>query len=139
MIEKYIKLMLKESKKAFKKREIPVCAIIVDKNWEIISREINNRQKKYNILGHAEIQAILKAEKKIKDWRLNGYTMLVTLKPCKMCTTIIKESRLDKVYYLVDNFNNEKENVDNFWEINNFEKYKKEYNNLLKKFFNNMR
>ena len=97
---KYMEIAYKESLKANKKNEIPVGAVIV-KNNKIISKAKNNRQKKYNVLGHAEIIAILKAEKKLKDWRLDGCTLYVTLEPCDMCYKIINESRIDKVEYLV--------------------------------------
>lgn len=90
---------------SLKNDEIPVGAVIFDKNNKIISFGINNRQKENNILGHAEINAILMAEKEINDWRLDGYSMLVNLEPCNMCSIIIKESRLDKIYYFLPNKN----------------------------------
>ena len=86
--------------KCIENNEIPVCAIVLDKNDKLVSIGINNRQKARNVLGHAEINAILEAEKVIDDWRLDGYRMIVTLEPCLMCQSIIEECRLDKVYYL---------------------------------------
>lgn len=87
--------------KAFKKNEIAVAAIIV-KNNQIISKAYNMRMARKDVTAHAEILAIKKAEKKIGDWRLNGCEMYVTLKPCKMCEEVIKESRLDKCWYFVE-------------------------------------
>ena len=98
---KVLDLLLKNAVKAYKKGEIPVSAVILDQNGKLISDSFNNRQNKYNVLGHAEVNAIVKAEKKIKDWRLDGYYMIVTLEPCNMCSMIIKECRLDKVYYFL--------------------------------------
>ena len=54
------------------------------KNDEIVATGYNNRHKKGYVLGHAEINAIIEAEKKLKDFRLDGYTMVTTLKPCKI-------------------------------------------------------
>lgn len=100
-MNEYMQLAYKESLKAFKKKEIPV-GVIITKNNKVISKAHNDRQKKYSVLGHAEINAITKAEKKIKDWRLDGCEMYVTLYPCEMCEKIIKECRLSKVYYLLE-------------------------------------
>ena len=93
--------LIKLSNKALKKGEISVAAVIV-KDDKIISCAYNKRQHKYDVTGHAEIIAIRKAEKKIKDWRLDGYDMYVTLQPCDMCEEVIKESRLDNCYYLIN-------------------------------------
>ena len=109
MNEIIIEKLYKLSKKALKKNEIAVAAIIVKDN-KIISSTINKRQKKHDVTGHAEIIAIRKAERKIRDWRLDGYIMYVTLKPCKMCETIINEARIDKCYYIIDSNQKEQKN-----------------------------
>ncbi len=98
MIDYYEKVLYTLALKALKNDEIPVAAIIV-KNGKIISRAYNKRRSKSNPLLHAEVQAIVKASKKIKDWRLSGCEMYVTLEPCHMCKEVIKESRIEKVYY----------------------------------------
>lgn len=132
-MERYLKILLKLIKKAEKKQEVPVACLIIDKNGKIISKKINNRQNKYNILGHAEINAILKAEKKLKDWRLDSYTMIVSLSPCELCQQIIKEARIKKVYYLL---NNKKTDIilKNIEQIKN-KKFEEEYKNILQRFF----
>ena len=138
MHEKYLLKAYKESIKAMKKGEIPVGCVII-KNGRIISKAHNNRQHKYTVLGHSEINAILKAEKKLKDWRLDGCTMYVTLFPCKMCQLFIRKSRIDKVYYLVNNDNIKEFNNDLFIKINNMSDLSEKYSNNLKKFFKKMR
>lgn len=85
--------------KAIKNDEVPVGAIIINKNNKIIAKAYNKVNKTNNILNHAEIICINKASKKIKNWRLNNCTMYVTLEPCSMCKEIIKKSRLNKVIY----------------------------------------
>lgn len=132
-MEKYLDILLKLIKKAIKKEEIPVACLILDNEGKIITKKINNRQNKYNVLGHAEINAILATEKKIKDWRLDKYIMIVTLYPCELCQQIIKESRISKVYYLLDNKKHTKI-IDNMTKINNKE-YQDKYQKILKKFF----
>ena len=138
---KVLDLLLKNAEKAYKKGEIPVSAVILDQNGKLVSSAFNSRQKQYNVLGHAEISCILKAEKKIRDWRLDGYYMIVTLEPCNMCSMIIKECRLDKVYYFLP-----KKSDNDSWEINidkeqidKYEEYASEFKQLLTDFFNNKR
>lgn len=141
--EDIINLLYNDAKKAFKKGDIPVSAVIIDKNGKIISHSYNNRQKKSTILGHAEIMSILSAEKKIKDWRLNGYIMISSLYPCDLCKKVIEESRLDKVYYLVDKKDNSLLN-DFYIKINknmigNYDEIYLKFADLINIFFNNMR
>ena len=97
MKEKYMLEALKEAKKAYLKKEVPVGAIIV-KDGLIISRGHNLKETKQNSIEHAEIVAINKACKKLKSWRLIDCEMYVTLEPCVMCTGAIINSRIKKLY-----------------------------------------
>ncbi len=102
MNEKNLNELKKLVEKAAKSEEVPVGAIIVYKD-KIISKAYNKRNKTNNVLMHAEIEAIRKASKILRTWRLNDCNMLVSMKPCSMCSEIIKESRIKNVYYLLDN------------------------------------
>ena len=86
------------AKKALSKNEVPIGAVIVH-DGKIISRGFNKREKSKNALHHAEIIAIDKACKKLKDWRLEDCTMYVTLEPCPMCAGAIANARIKKVFY----------------------------------------
>lgn len=88
---------LKEAKKAYKKLEVPVGAIIV-KDGKIIARAHNQKETKTDTTKHAEILAIQKASKKLNSWRLIDCEMYVTLEPCTMCAGAIINSRIKKVY-----------------------------------------
>ena len=101
---KYLTIALEEAYKAYKKKEIPVGAVIV-LNDKILSRAYNKKEMKNCALNHAEIIAIKKACKKRKNWRLANCTMFVTLEPCPMCASAIKQSRISKIVYLIDNKN----------------------------------
>ena len=105
MKEYYIKEAIKEAKKSKKNDEIPVGAVIVDAEGNIIGRGNNNREKTNYSIAHAEINAITDANKNINNWRLNNCTMYVTLEPCEMCKKVIEESRIEKVYYSSNNYN----------------------------------
>lgn len=95
--EKYMKEALKEAKKAYKKLEVPVGAVIV-KDGKIIARGHNQKETKFDTTKHAEIIAIQKASKKLETWRLIDCEMYVTLEPCSMCAGAIINSRIKKVY-----------------------------------------
>ena len=97
MQEEFMQVALKEAKKAYKKLEIPVGALIV-KNGEIIAKAHNIKEEKKDTTKHAEIIAIQKASKKLESWRLNDCELYVTLEPCPMCAGAIIQSRIKKVY-----------------------------------------
>ena len=97
MEEKFMKIALKEAKKAYDKLEIPVGAVIV-KDGEIIAKAHNLKETKFDTTKHAEILAIQKASKKLKSWRLLDCEMYVTLEPCSMCAGAIINSRIKKIY-----------------------------------------
>lgn len=82
--------------------EVPVACVVTYKN-KIISKSYNQKIKKKNPLAHAEIIAIKKASKKLKTWNLKECEIYVTMKPCKMCECVIKEARINKIYYYIDN------------------------------------
>ena len=97
MQEKYMKLALKEAKKAYDKKEIPVGAVIV-KDDKVIAKAHNLKELKNDTTKHAEIIAIQKASKKLNSWRLENCEMYVTLEPCSMCAGAMINSRIKKVY-----------------------------------------
>ena len=92
----YMKKAIKIAKTSGK--DIPVGAIIV-KDGEIISKAINQREKRQNAIYHAEILAIRRACRKLKNWRLNDCEIYVTLEPCPMCASAILQARIGKIYY----------------------------------------
>lgn len=95
--EYFMKLALKQAKKAYEKLEIPVGAIIVKDN-KVISKAYNLKELKNDTTKHAEILAIQKASKKLNSWRLEDCEMYVTLEPCSMCAGAIIQARLKKIY-----------------------------------------
>lgn len=97
-MKQYMDIALKEAKKAFKKKEIPIGAVIV-KNGKIISKAYNRKEKKQISVYHAEIIAISRACKKLKNWRLNDCELYVTVEPCMMCCGAILQSRISTVIF----------------------------------------
>lgn len=134
-----LQIILKEAYKAGKKGEIPVGAAIVKDN-RIISKAHNTKQKKHLCINHAEILAINKASKKIKDWRLDGFELYVTLEPCCMCMEVIRQSRIKKVHYLLESkFDNEKRKIIDVKQINDVDKMCEKYKSELSAFFSSKR
>jgi tRNA(adenine34) deaminase len=78
--------------------EIPVGAVIIDRDGQIIGRG-SNRRESGDPLGHAELIAIRQAAGVIGDWRLEGTTMVVTLEPCAMCAGALVNARVAKLIF----------------------------------------
>lgn len=134
----YLTKIIELSKKSLESDDVPIGAIIV-KNGEIIGEGYNTREKNNDVMGHAEINAIKDASKNLNNWNLQGSIMYVTLKPCSMCLSVIRESRIDFVYYLLDK--PEKKFEYSRTAIHNFDdsSAKEEYLGILQDFFKKLR
>ncbi len=132
-MDKSLQIMLKEAKKAYKSGEVPIGCVII-RNNKVIAKAHNIKQKSHLPFNHAEIIAIRKATKKIKDWRLDDCDLYVTLEPCNMCKEIIKESRVKNVYYLLNSKYANNSTTIHADKINNND-LENEYSCLLKNFF----
>ena len=91
-------LAIREAIKASFEDETPIGCVIV-KDDKIIARGHNKRETKNQVISHAEIEAISKANKKLKSWRLVDCDIYVTVEPCIMCAGAIIQSRIKNVYY----------------------------------------
>ena len=89
---------LKMAEIAFKKNEVPVGAVIT-KDGKIIGKGFNQVVTNNSVSSHAEINAINDASQKIKNYRLNGCDIYVTLDPCHMCAKAIVDARLECLYF----------------------------------------
>jgi len=78
--------------------EIPIGAVVVDREGRIIGRG-RNRREEGDPLGHAELLAIAEAARAMGDWRLEGTTMVVTLEPCAMCAGALVNARVEKLIF----------------------------------------
>lgn len=139
-MDKHNELLIKLAKKAVKNGEVPVGAFLVC-NDKILTSSFNNRRRKYDITGHAEILVINKACKKRRVRYLDDCELYVTLKPCKMCQEVIREARIKKVYYLLDplKIKENRYNYEVLYEKLDNSNYVEVYRELLRKFFENKR
>ena len=144
---KLMEIALNEAKKAYKKGEVPVGAIIV-LNDKIIGKGHNLIQSKKNVLLHAEIQALNKAIKKVGQKSLNEAEMYVSLEPCPMCAGAIILSKIKNIYIATKDeksgFGGSVYNILNNPNLNhrcnvNYGILENESSTLLKKFFKELR
>lgn len=137
-MKEYLSKIIELSKKSLESCDVPIGAIVV-KDGKIIGEGYNTREKNQDVMGHAEINAIKAASKYLSNWNLNGSIMYVTLKPCAMCLDVIKESRIDYVYFLLDKPENKLQYSKTV--IHEFDEKlaKEEYLQILQDFFKKLR
>ncbi len=108
--EYYMNIAIKEAQKAYKKDEIPVGVVIV-KNDKIVAKGYNKRNKSNKVKDHAEIIAIDKANRRLRNWRLEDCEIYITLEPCPMCASAIEQARIKRIITGAVNKNNETNNI----------------------------
>ncbi|MBR1421266.1 MAG: tRNA adenosine(34) deaminase TadA [Selenomonadaceae bacterium] len=94
-----MRLALDEAMKAYKLGEVPIGAVIVDQDGDLISAGHNLRETKNDATAHAEMIAIQIACQKLNRWRLKDLTLYVTLEPCPMCAGALVASRISRLVY----------------------------------------
>ena len=102
MDKKFLNKAIDCGKKALKQDEVPVGAVIV-KNNIIIGYGYNKKEKNNSVLEHAELRAIRMASKRLNNWRLNDCDIYISLDPCPMCASAIKQARIKNVYSALSN------------------------------------
>jgi|TARA_B100001750_G_scaffold131179_2_gene104314 tRNA(Arg) A34 adenosine deaminase TadA len=96
----FMQLALELARTAFEKDEVPVGAVIVERKTANVLAAFPNQMRQYNTaINHAEILAIQKAMKVLKNERLVGCDIFVSLEPCPMCAYAISIARLDRLFY----------------------------------------
>ncbi len=93
-----MKEALEEAKKAYKKGEIPVGAVVVI-NDRIIAKAHNQKETTFDPTAHAEILALRQASERIGSWRLKDAVLYVTKEPCIMCAGAIVNARIKRVVF----------------------------------------
>jgi tRNA(adenine34) deaminase len=80
-------------------QDVPVGAVILDEDGQVIARGHNRREADHDPTAHAEIAAMRQAARILGSWRLTGLTLVVTLEPCTMCAGAITAARLGRLVY----------------------------------------
>ena len=139
---KYMNIAYEEAEKAFELGEIPVGCVIVKDN-KVLSRTHNLKENNNCSVDHAEILAIKEVSSKLNNWRLDGCDIYITLSPCPMCASALKQARIKNIYcgikndtYDIKMIENILSSTDNNTDVNiEFNLDKTRCGNLLKKFF----
>lgn len=94
---KYMDMAIEEAKKAFEEDEVPIGCVIV-KNNQILALTHNRKEQMNSATKHAEILAIEEASSKLDNWRLDGCDVYITLEPCPMCASALKQARVSHIF-----------------------------------------
>jgi tRNA(adenine34) deaminase len=113
--EGFMREALEQAKLAGERGDIPIGAVIVTDQGEVIARAGNSREQLKDPTAHAEILALREAGRKRKDWRILNSTMYVTLEPCPMCAGAITMSRLPRL--VIGAWNEEYGAVGSRWDL----------------------
>jgi tRNA(adenine34) deaminase len=100
--EHYMRLALAEGEEAARVGDVPVGAVVVDRDGTILGRGRNRREIDQDPTAHAEIVALRQAAVQARMWRLSQATLFVTLEPCPMCAGALVNSRIERVVYGCD-------------------------------------
>ncbi len=79
--------------------DVPVGAVIIDGDGQVIGTGHNEREAKHDPTAHAEIVAIRKAAEAKGSWRVDDCTLVVTLEPCVMCAGAIVSARIPRLVF----------------------------------------
>lgn len=94
-----MRVALDEARAAGAQGDIPIGAVVLDADGQVIARAGNARERHADPTAHAEIDALRLAAQALGSWRLDGCTLVVTLEPCPMCAGAVVMSRIDRLVF----------------------------------------
>lgn len=92
-------LALAEADAAAADGDVPVGAVVLGPDGEVVARRHNERERRRDPVAHAELLAIQDAADALGEWRLTGCTVVVTLEPCPMCAGALVAARVGRVVF----------------------------------------
>ena len=97
--EELMQQAIQVAKSALSTGDVPVGAVIVNKDGVIVGKGFNEREANNDPTAHAEVVAIRSAASRLQNSRLDGCTLIVTLEPCAMCAGAIAQSRISHLIF----------------------------------------
>jgi tRNA(adenine34) deaminase len=94
-----MELALKEAEKGLREGEVPIGAVVIGLDKEVISKAHNQPIACNDPTAHAEILALRSAGTKYGNYRLNGLTLVATIEPCLMCMGAIINARISRLVF----------------------------------------
>ena len=97
--EPAMRTALQEADRALSTGDVPVGAVVLDPDGQVVAAARNEREAVGDPTAHAEVLALRAAATALGQWRLSGCTLVVTLEPCTMCAGALVLARVDRVVY----------------------------------------
>ena len=94
-----MRLALDEARAAIDHGDVPIGAVLVGPDGSVVAADHNRREETGDPTAHAEMLVLRAAARSIGDWRLTGYTLVVTLEPCAMCAMAAVWARVDRIVF----------------------------------------
>jgi tRNA(adenine34) deaminase len=92
-------IALEEAAAAPAHGDVPVGAVVLGPQGEVLARRHNERELTGDPMAHAELLALRDAASAFPDWRLLGATVVATLEPCPMCAGALVAARVARLVY----------------------------------------
>jgi tRNA(adenine34) deaminase len=90
---------LAEARSALDHDDVPIGAVVVAPDGELVGRGHNERELRNDPTAHAEVLALREASSALGSWRLSGCSLVVTLEPCTMCAGALVLARVDRLVF----------------------------------------
>ena len=94
-----MRLALDEARLALDHDDVPVGAVVVDAQGNVLGRGHNRREVDGDPVAHAEVEALRAAAAAVGHWRLDGTVLYATLEPCAMCAGALVNARVSRLVY----------------------------------------
>ena len=94
-----MQLALDLAAKASQQGDVPVGAIVLNSNGDVVGQGFNTREVDNDPMNHAEIVALREAAITNNSWRLDDHTLIVTLEPCTMCAGAAVQARIGRIVF----------------------------------------
>lgn len=94
-----MRLALREAARGARAGEVPVGAVLVAADGEVVSRAFNRPVGGIDPTAHAEVVALRRAARRLGNYRLPGVTLYATLEPCAMCAGALVLARVSRVVF----------------------------------------
>ncbi len=98
-LEVAMQTALAEAARAATHDDVPVGAVLLDRNGQVVAADHNRREELQDPTAHAEMLVLSAAARTRGNWRLTGHTLVVTLEPCAMCAGAAVWSRLERIVF----------------------------------------